>query len=133
MQDKRYRSFIKGISWRLIGTMDTIFISYLYTNNPFSALKIGITEVLTKIVLYYVHERMYFKTFGAKVLKRKVSLLKGITWRLVGSLDTILLAWIFTGDPILGVKIGATEFFTKIALFYFHERLWNKYNFGLND
>jgi uncharacterized membrane protein len=125
-KDKRYRSFVKGISWRIVGTIDTMIISYFYTRDPLSALQIGMTEVLTKIVLYYVHERIYFKTFGDKVGQRKISLVKGITWRFVGSIDTILISWIYTGDPLMGLKIGTTEFLTKVVLYYFHERIWNK-------
>ncbi len=129
-KDKRYRSFIKGISWRIVGTIDTMIISYFYTRDPLSALQIGMTEVLTKIVLYYVHERIYFKTFGDKVGQRKISLVKGVTWRIVGSIDTILISWIYTGDPIIGLKIGATEFLTKVVLYYLHERVWNKIRIG---
>jgi uncharacterized membrane protein len=129
-KDKRYRSFLKGISWRIVGTIDTMIISYFYTRDPLSALQIGMTEVLTKIVLYYVHERIYFKTFGDKVGQRKISLVKGITWRFVGSIDTILISWIYTGDPIIGLKIGATEFLTKVVLYYIHERIWNKIKIG---
>jgi uncharacterized membrane protein len=129
-KDKRYRSFVKGISWRIVGTIDTMIISYFYTSSPLSALKIGMTEVLTKIVLYYVHERIYFKTFGDKVGQRKISLVKGITWRFVGSIDTILISWIYTGDPMIGLKIGATEFLTKVVLYYLHERVWNKIKIG---
>jgi uncharacterized membrane protein len=129
-KDKRYRSFLKGISWRIVGTIDTMIISYFYTRNPLSALQIGMTEVLTKIVLYYVHERIYFKTFGDKVVQRKISLVKGITWRFVGSIDTILISWIYTGDPMIGLKIGATEFLTKVVLYYVHERVWNKIKVG---
>lgn len=130
MPDKRYRSFLKGISWRIVGTIDTMIISYHYTQDPFSALKIASTEVLTKIILYYVHERIYFKTFGSKVIQRKISLLKGFTWRIVGSIDTILISWIYTGNPLMGLKIGATEFITKVILYYFHERIWTKIKVG---
>lgn len=129
-KDKRYRSFLKGISWRIMGTIDTIIISYIYTLDPLSALKIGMTEVLTKIVLYYIHERIYFKTFGNKVVQRKISLLKGMTWRIIGSIDTILIAWIYTGSPLTGLKIGATEFLTKVILYYIHERVWNRIKIG---
>lgn len=130
MQDKKSRSLLKGISWRIVGTIDTMIISYFFTQNGFSAIKIGLTEILTKIVLFYVHERIYFKVFGSKVALRKISLIKGITWRFVGSMDTILLAWIYTGSPMLGLKIGATEFITKIALYYIHERVWINIKLG---
>ncbi|HEU5366093.1 MAG TPA: DUF2061 domain-containing protein [Hanamia sp.] len=55
-------SFAKGISWRLIGTIDTIIISYLITGQWKFALSIGSVEVFTKIVLFYFHERtwLYF-------------------------------------------------------------------------
>lgn len=129
-RDKRYRSFLKGISWRIIGTIDTMMISYIYTGDPLAALKIGMTEVLTKIVLYYVHERIYFRTFGDKVSQRKISFVKGITWRFVGTIDTILIAWIYTGNPLTGIKIGATEFLTKLILYYIHERVWNRVKIG---
>lgn len=129
-KDKRYRSFLKGISWRIVGTIDTMIISYFYTRDPLSSLQIGMTEVLTKIILYYVHERIYFKTFGDKVGQRKISLVKGITWRFVGSIDTILISWIYTGDPLIGLKIGAAEFVTKVILYYMHERVWNKIKVG---
>lgn len=130
MKDKKYRSFLKGISWRIIGTIDTILVSYFHSKDPFTSGMIGLTEVPTKIVLYYVHERMYFLTFGNRVYSRKLSLIKGITWRFLGSLDTMLIALIFTGNLKMGMKIASTEFITKVILYYFHERIWAKIKIG---
>lgn len=53
-----------------------------------------------------------------------VSLLKGISWRVVGTLDTITIAYFVTGKIHLALSIGSVEVFTKIALFYLHERVW---------
>ena len=61
-----------------------------------------------------------------KVTKLR-SLLKTISWRIVGTLDTMVLGWIITGDPLLGLKIGTLELFTKMILYYFHERAWYSY------
>jgi uncharacterized membrane protein len=61
MDDKRYRSVIKGITWRMFATIDTIIISWLITGKPKMAFSIGGIEVLTKIFLYYVHERTWNK------------------------------------------------------------------------
>ena len=58
------------------------------------------------------------------------SLLKTISWRIVGTLDTMCLGWIITGSPLIGLKIGALELFTKMILYYFHERLWLQSKFG---
>jgi len=67
-----------------------------------------------------------------KVTKLR-SLLKTLSWRLVGTLDTMALGWIITGDPLVGVKIGALELITKFVLYYFHERIWLRSNFGTKD
>jgi uncharacterized membrane protein len=58
-------------------------------------------------------------------------ILKSITWRIVGTLDTMILGWIITGDPITGVKIGGLEVITKMILYYFHERAWMRVPLGL--
>jgi uncharacterized membrane protein len=56
---------------------------------------------------------------------------KTITWRIVGTLDTMIIGWLITGNPITGLKIGGIEVITKIILYYFHERIWFKMNLGL--
>ena len=62
----------------------------------------------------------------------KRHILKTISWRIVGTLDTMLLSWIITGSWKLGLTIGSVEVITKMALYYLHERAWYKYSkFGL--
>ncbi len=61
MQEKAYRSVIKTISWRTLGTIDTMVISYLVTGNLVMAASIGSIEVVTKMILYYYHERAWNK------------------------------------------------------------------------
>ena len=58
------------------------------------------------------------------------SLIKGISWRILGTIDTILLSWIITGKIQYAITIGFTEVFTKIFLYYLHERAWNYFDFG---
>lgn len=58
------------------------------------------------------------------------SLVKSISWRTVGTIDTILISLLITGKPTLALSIGGVEVFTKMALYYFHERTWNKISFG---
>ena len=64
-------------------------------------------------------------------VSQKRHILKTITWRVVGTLDTIILSWFITGNPITGVKIGGLELFSKMVLYYAHERVWYKSNFGI--
>ena len=58
------------------------------------------------------------------------SLLKTISWRIVGTLDTMALGWFITGSPLVGLKIGALELITKFVLYYAHERIWLRCKFG---
>ena len=87
--------------------------------------------------LYYLHERIWFKINLAKdgrVLEsRKRHLGKTITWRLIGTLDTMILAWIISGNPLTGFKIGIAEIITKMVFYYIHERVWYRIDFGLGD
>lgn len=63
----------------------------------------------------------------------KRHILKSITWRLVGTIDTIILGWLMTGNLTIGLSIGGLELFTKMFLYYLHERVWYKSNFGLKN
>jgi uncharacterized membrane protein len=58
------------------------------------------------------------------------SVVKAISWRATGTVDTILISFLITGHASLALKIGFVELFTKIALYYVHERVWNKLSFG---
>jgi uncharacterized membrane protein len=52
------------------------------------------------------------------------SALKAVTWRMVGTLDTMVISYIITGKVSVALSIGSIEVFTKMILYYFHERLW---------
>lgn len=130
MKDNSHkRHMAKAITWRIIGTLDTIILSWVISGNPWIGLKIGISEVATKMILYYIHERLWFKINISSSNKRHV--LKTISWRTVGSLDTFILAWIISGNPITGIKIGTAEVLTKMIFYYLHERLWYLFDYGL--
>lgn len=131
----RKRHIAKTITWRIVGTIDTILLAWLISGSPTAGLKVGFAEVITKLLLYYFHERIWFKVkMGVKKNgddSKKRHLAKTISWRVVGTIDTMLLAWLVTGDPMTGVQIGLTEVVTKMILYYFHERTWYKIDYGL--
>ena len=58
---KKDRSLIKTLSWRLIASLDTLAISWLLTGSFVIAGSIMSLEILTKMVLYYLHEKAWFK------------------------------------------------------------------------
>jgi len=64
-------------------------------------------------------------------INRSRHIYKTLTWRLIGSLDTVLLGWIVSGDPTVGLTIGSLELVTKMILYYLHERVWYRVDFGV--
>ncbi len=57
------RHIAKSISWRIVGTLDTIVLSGLITGSWTIGLTIGGVEVISKMILYFLHERMWYKYF----------------------------------------------------------------------
>jgi uncharacterized membrane protein len=123
------RHIAKTLSWRLVGTLDTLLLSWLITGDLFTGVKISALEIISKMILYYLHERYWFNSSVSDSKKRHV--LKTFSWRLVGTLDTILIGWLISGNPFVGLKIGIAEVITKMVLYYLHEKVWYKSNFGL--
>lgn len=63
--------------------------------------------------------------------KHSRSLVKAISWRVLGSIDTFLLSWFFTGSPAAAGAIASTEVLTKMVLYYMHERAWSSVGWGM--
>jgi uncharacterized membrane protein len=125
----QHRAFVKAVSWRAIGTLDTFLWSWLITREAFDAGKIASLETVTKVALFYVHERVWrLFPWGADSHVRSV--IKAVTWRLVGSLDTFLLSLLITGKLKFAVSIASAEVMTKIVLYYLHERAWRLVPWG---
>jgi uncharacterized membrane protein len=81
-------------------------------------------------------ERLQNQKIVKKSIKRiskKRSILKTISWRIVGTMDTMFLGWVITGSPLIGLKIGGLELITKFVLYYFHERAWLRTTTGIRD
>jgi uncharacterized membrane protein len=61
-----------------------------------------------------------------EVKAEKRHILKTFTWRIIATITTTMIAWLVSGDPIIGLKIGSIEFVIKMVLYYFHEKVWYK-------
>jgi len=66
MQEIKKRSLIKALSWRITGSVDTFLLSLLITGQIKYAASISFTEVVTKVFLYYIHERVWGKIVWGK-------------------------------------------------------------------
>lgn len=127
--DSHGRALAKAVSWRVIGTLDTFVWSWLITGHASWAGAIAATEIATKIVLFYLHERAW-RLFRWAPNAHLRSLSKAVSWRFFGSLDTFVLSLIFTGSAKYAVSIATAEALTKIGLYYVHERAWRRVKWG---
>lgn len=125
------RSLVKGVSWRIIGSLDTFILSFLVTGNAKWSVSIASVEATTKIALFYFHERLWERvTWGRQIEAHWRSVAKGASWRCVATLDTFMLSWLITGSVKTAGAIASFEVFTKIGLFYLHERGWKLVPWG---
>ena len=58
------------------------------------------------------------------------SLAKALSWRILGTLATAALVFLFTRKLVLSLTVGGVEFVTKIGLFWLHERVWDRLQYG---
>jgi uncharacterized membrane protein len=126
-----------GLYWRIIINGVEHLASDIDINVPTKTTGDFIHEVGLKH--HITCEPDNIKWEGTKVIltnnKKYVSKLrhisKSITWRLLGTVDTILLSWIISGNFKIGLSIGGFEIITKMILYYLHERAWYKFGFGV--
>ncbi len=130
--ESHIRSLIKGISWRIVATIDTILIVLIITClmgncSIESAIKIGLIEFLFKFIVYYFHERLWQKALNNGLFSQKTTFYKTISWRVIATAMTFIISGtILNTFNEIALYIALTELFTKFTLYYFHERLWLK-------
>lgn len=125
------RHLAKTFTWRFIATTDTVLLSFIFSGNLFGGVKVGFFEIFTKMFLYYVHERLWFKSAFRNQTVRH--LIKTFSWRAIGTLDTIIISLIIFGNIETALKIGFGETITKMVLYFLHEKMWFRINYGLEN
>jgi uncharacterized membrane protein len=71
------------------------------------------------------------KIQDSKSTNRIIAATKAVTWRIVGTLDTWIISYLVTGQATLAFSIASIEVFTKMVLYYFHERGWEAVKRGI--
>ena len=142
--ETKRRSVVKALTWRVLASLDTVIIAYFVTGGQWDqALAIGGFEVITKMIIYFFHERAWNRTkWGKKVGdvpnaktadRKRRSVVKATTWSILGSLDTFILAQLFTKSIKHASSIAIIELFTKPVLYFIHERFWNQLMWGKRE
>jgi len=78
------------------------------------------------MMLFHSRNDNYYKRGETK----RRSIIKAITWRTLGTIDTIVISYVLTGEITIALSIGGIEIFTKMILYFFHERIWNMIKWG---
>ena len=78
------------------------------------------------MVLFQPKSEDYYKRGETK----RRSIVKAFTWRTLGTLDTIVISYVLTGEIKTAISIGGIEVFTKMFLYFGHERIWNMIKWG---
>ena len=124
------RHVAKTITWRFIGSIDTLIFTWLVTGSLDEGLNLSLFTTFTKLIWYYIHEQVWFKSSMADSNKRHI--IKTFSWRFFGTIDTVVFGWLITGNPLTGLKIGLFETVSNMLLYFGHEKLWYKINYGLD-
>jgi len=119
------RAMVKTISWRIIASVLTIAIIYALSRDIIAAISIVGVEFFTKMLLYWVHEKGW--SFINKPVKgsKLRSLIKTASWRVIASIDTLVLVLLVTKEPVWAGSAALIESIAKTIGYYFHERAWN--------
>ena len=155
---QRKRHLAKTITWRIVGSLDTFLLTWLVIGfvGDWSLFDIELSpdiiekkekvaflltalEVFTKSLFYYIHERIWYKLNFIASRQRIRHIIKTISWRLVGAIDTIALVFIVfyledgstQGAAEVALTIFSFEIITKMFLYYIHERVWFSTNWGV--
>ncbi len=141
VMDTKRRSITKGITWRALAMTDTVLLAFIFTGSLTAALSIGGIELITKVIWYYFHERLWLhipaehedfprlsKWLGHE--RKTRSFIKAVSWRFFGAIDTTVISFVITGHLGVSGAIGGTELITKILLYYLHDRAWSHVQWG---
>jgi len=60
------------------------------------------------------------------------SIAKAFSWRVIGTVDTLIISYVLTGEFSIAASIASIDFVTKMILYFFHERFWNLIKWGKN-
>ncbi|MEM0940715.1 MAG: DUF2061 domain-containing protein, partial [Bacteroidota bacterium] len=129
----RKRHIAKTVTWRIIATGTTFLLTiFFFREDPNATEKaswVAVSEAILKMVFYYYHERVWF-SIKMNLRSSIRHLFKTITWRVIASLTTFVLALLFFKDDPSAVEkatgVALIESILKMLFYYLHERVWHK-------
>ena len=138
MKNSKKRHIAKTLTWRLVATGTTFILTLIFFKDDPNATEkatwVAFFEAISKMIIYYYHERVWF-SIKLKIKSSLRHLYKTLTWRVLASLTTFILAMLFFKDEPGALEkatgIAIVESVLKMLFYYLHERAWHKSKFGL--
>jgi uncharacterized membrane protein len=123
--DKKKLSLMKSIIWRIMGVIVLATITYFFTRKWITTTYITIVHHATFLLVFYLHERLWFKI--KNISERKRAILKALLYEIVLGMGIGgLIVLLFTGKWSKVGQITVTYTIIKIIMYYFYERIWRK-------
>ena len=135
-KESHLRSILKGVTWRIIATTDTILVVLAITCfygecTLKNAIEIGLIEFVLKLIIYYIHERLWQKVFKNGTITTRDTINKTIIGRIIATTITFVISGsVLKAFDEIALFIALAELFTKFVLYYLHERIWLKLPLG---
>lgn len=126
------RAILKTISWRLVASIITTGIIFALTGRIMLAFSVIGIEMITKMLLYYAHEKGWSYIQKPIIGTKKRALYKTVTWRIFASIDTLVIIFFFTGEALWATSATGLEIILKTLFYYLHERAWNHFRIELD-
>ncbi len=137
-RESHLRSFIKGLSWRGVAMIDTFLVALIVTWIAYGTPKIEASlwimmiETPLKLVIYYIHERIWQYVWKDKQIQNRDLIYKTVSWRIFATAITFFISGSILGEDAAGVAlaIALTELVTKTILYFIHEKIWMRVSRG---
>ena len=132
------RTLVKVISWRLLLTISHFINGLIVTGSIVAGLKIAGWSAVLNSVLYWIHERVWNWLQWNRKPKDSLFFLDGhprtttkmVTWRIVVNFSNFFIPYFITGSWGQAGAFFTIAVFVNMALFYGHERIWNRICWG---
>lgn len=124
-KEKIYLTVIRLVLWRIIATITSILVSFIFTNDISKALKIGGIDNFIKMIIQFFYERIWIYYLNGKEENKRLTIIRIIIWRIIGICLTMLISYIITdGNINKSIDITLVDHSTKIIIHYIYERIW---------
>ena len=136
--DRPWRSIVKALTWRIVGTTSLVVLVYIYTGELDVSLYLGAADIISNIILYYLHERIWtYIKWGKKEVAlinyetHSRSIAKAFSWRILATSYLVVLSLLITDETVfVATQIAVIDALANLVEYYIHERIWNKIKAG---